>query len=205
MLSKTTFRNGMATLCEIYEREPTDLLLKAYYATLKILSDEEFTKAVGAVMSNNVFNKLPRPAEIMEMVNGKPEDAAQIALRKLEEGLQKYGCYDSVAFDDPLIHAVVQGMGGWIAVSEASATEEWKWLRKDFEKLYLALVRNRPAALRTPPTLAGFHEIGNNARGFESHVEVKFIGDEKKAKKLLSQTRSAENKQAPKLVEMRGI
>lgn len=175
MLNEQKFAEGMGLLCAAFDREPTALLLKAYYMVLKSLTDEQFGSAIRKVLSTHEYSKLPLPADIMAQVHGDKGEAAIIALDKVEKAIARHGAYTSVKFDDPIIHAVIVALGGWPRICGMSL-EEWKWARKDFEKTYKAFVHNADK-IQCPEHLCGIAEISNSAHGFkEETLEVAHIG-----------------------------
>lgn len=175
MLNEKEFNQGMAMLCEVFERKPTEFFLTAYYSVLQDLTDDEFLRAVSSVLASHRFAKMPLPAEIKEQIRGASQDAAIIALDKLERAMARQGAYRSISFDDPLIHAVVSSMGGWPKLCQMEQ-EDWKWARKDFERLYKAFSSHPESRLQIPDHLSGIAELSNNANGYGSLEEVVKIG-----------------------------
>ena len=196
-LDKNLFQEYMTGLCEMYDKEASKSLMRLYYAVLRHLAPEQFEKGVETLLMRKTFNKMPLPAEILEAVGGKPEDAALLALHKLEKAMQDYGAYESVMFDDPVIHAVVErvdwnGERGWIGICHMPL-DELKWWKKDFPKAYAAY---QGQGVKTANALLGIHDAHNMGivKGYEP--KIRLIGDEVKAKALL------ENKSALQLENM---
>ncbi|MBT9165329.1 MAG: hypothetical protein DDT23_01346 [candidate division WS2 bacterium] len=177
MLSEQKFKEGMAILCETFDRKLSDLLLKGYEMVLKDLSDAEFEKAIGVCLSSNTFHKLPLPAEILEAARGNIEEKALLALNRLEDAIKKYGHYRSIVFEDKIIHMVVQAMDGWQEIC-LLPLDEWKWKRKEFVELYKVFSTN-PRGY--PEKLIGYHDHYNSIHGFEDKIgEPVFIGANQK-------------------------
>ena len=160
MLSEKQFREGMAILCETFQREPTRLLLKAYYLALKDMSEQEFEKAIGNILQGRKYNTLPMPAEIREAGCGSLDDKALIAYDAFAKGKSQTGAYDSIAFEDKIIHAVIMAMGGWSGENGVCmiTEDEWKFKRKDFLDLYKTISRNPGRDI--PEKLIGLGEHG---------------------------------------------
>ena len=175
MLDERKFNEGMAMLCEMFDRQPSKFLLSGYFMVLQDLSDEEFDQAIRSVMGSHRFAKMPLPAEIKEQIRGLNQDAAIVALDKLERAMARHGAYRSVQFDDLLIHAVVSSLGGWPKLCQMEMAE-WKWVRKDFDRLYKAFSVQPAGRLEIPERLAGIAEISNNANGYETPEEIVKIG-----------------------------
>jgi hypothetical protein len=165
----------MAMLCEVFDRQPTQFLLSAYYSVLQDLSGEDFDVSVHSVLESHRFAKMPLPAEIKDQIRGASQDAAIVALDKLERAMARQGAYRSVMFDDRLIHAVVSSLGGWPKLCQMEM-EEWKWVRKDFERLYKAFSSQPEGRLVIPDHLPGIAEISNEANGYGVREDVVEIG-----------------------------
>lgn len=166
MLSKKKFNEGMAIMCEVFERDPSELLLKAYYSVLKEMSDQDFEHSVKKAISCKKYNKLPLPAELLDRID--PEASALLAFDKFRKGKDRTGIYDSVIFDDRIIHAVIQAMGGWQDVCLITE-DEWRFKRKEFLDLYKAFSQYPPGDV--PEKLIGYHEHQNSINGFDRAEE----------------------------------
>lgn len=78
---------------------------------------------------------LPKPADIVRIVNGGSADTALTAWAKLERAIRCIGPYRDVVFDDALIHACIENMGGWVHLCGTSA-KEMPFLQNNFATLY---------------------------------------------------------------------
>ena len=56
----------------------------------------------------------PRVADIVRALQGTHGDRSLIAWGKTLEAMARVGAWRDVVFDDPVIHAVVQDLGGWV-------------------------------------------------------------------------------------------
>ena len=128
-------------LCETYNKQPTKSLASAYFMVLEDLTISEFQTAVKSVLATRKFTNLPMPADILEIVNGNPDDVALIALKELEDAMSIHGAYKSVIFKNKVTMACVRGMGGWQAICQMPS-DEWKFQKQEFLKLYRAYHRN---------------------------------------------------------------
>ncbi|MDD5643667.1 MAG: DUF6475 domain-containing protein, partial [Syntrophales bacterium] len=103
---------------------------------------ETLSGAIGFIIKTRSFaGNLPTVAEIREAANSQGESIESriaIAWDKLQYALEHHGFYDSVKFDDPIIHHILTSLGGWRKWSGAVTTDEMKWVRKDFEALFRA-------------------------------------------------------------------
>lgn len=145
------------------------------------MSDEQFKDVVTVVLKTKKFYKVPLPAELLEAANGKPQDAAILALEKVERAIREVGSYFSVVFDDPVIHRTIEGLGrSWQGICEMPI-EEWKFARKDFIKMYETFSAN-PSFNNVSVKLIGRTEDMNELNGYyHKSQEVRYIGDKAKA------------------------
>jgi len=127
---------------------------------------------------------LPKPADVVKMLAGSSQDAALLAWTKVENAVQRVGTYATVAFDDALIHRVIEDLGGWIPLGRVTV-DEWPFKRNEFVTRYRAY----RARSETPPYLAklvGIIDAQNAAAGFPAGNDVKLIGDADRARVVLS-------------------
>ncbi len=92
------------------------------------------------------------------------------------ETVKRVGHYQSVRFSDPVIHAVIDVMGGWVRLGDMKVDDE-KWKQREFERLYEILSKNPRD--RMPEYLPGLSEIQNAASGYEVKQEIISIGNER--------------------------
>ena len=140
-MTKQEFAETFTLLCATYNKEASKSLMSAYFMVLEDLTISEFQTAVKSVLATRKFTNLPMPADILEIVNGNPDDVALIALKELEDAMSIHGAYRSVIFKDKVIMACVKGMGGWQAICQVPS-DEWKFQKQEFLKLYRAYHRN---------------------------------------------------------------
>lgn len=126
---------------------------------------------------------LPRPADVVRMLEGSTLDSAVFAWTKVDRALQSVGTYATVAFDDPLIHRVLEDMGGWTYLGQKS-TDEWPFVAKEFQTRYRGYKAQR-ARPEYPPKLIGLVDAANTKQGFREG-EVVLIGDARRAQAVLA-------------------
>ncbi len=63
----------------------------------------------------------PLPADLIRNISGSYQSQALLAWAKVLGTIRQVGRYDSVAFDDPLIHVVLVIMGGWVQLCANSS------------------------------------------------------------------------------------
>jgi len=178
------FAKLMGVLAEVFDdgKEPSAFKVEVYFKTLERFSVEQLSQAVESMVVNRVYPSFPKPAEIIEAIQGKQEDRATLAWVKVLETVRRVGSYQSVKFDDPAIHSVIEAMGGWIELGNMSVNDE-KWKQKEFEKLYRVIAKRG----NHPKYLIGITEHKNSMMGFHKHIpEPILIGDFREVKKIQS-------------------
>lgn len=124
---------------------------------------------------------MPKPADIVKMLQGSTQDAALVAWAKLDRAIRTVGTYQSVAFDDPIIHRVVTEMGGWIGFG-TKTEDEWPFVRNEFVNRYRGY-RTRNEIPEYPPHLIGISEAQNVKNGFSAPAPL-LLGDATRAKQV---------------------
>ncbi len=151
------FSNMMTMLADYYKENMPKGKLQIYWLGLQDLDLSTVRHAFNAHVQNPDSGQfLPRVADIRKMIGGTTQDAALIAWSKVDAAVRQVGPYQSVVFEDPLIHRVLADMGGWIHLSKFDETE-WPFRAKEFETRYrgFAIRGERP---EYPPVLIGLAE-----------------------------------------------
>lgn len=120
---------------------------------------------------------LPKPADIIELLDGCSDERATAAWYEFASNLKRYGTNRSVTFADPLINQVVHSMGGWIMFGGMDE-KDLSFKQKSFEALYRQYLNNPPEM--PPGHLIGKEEDVNVRMGYEPDHPV-LIGDKTKA------------------------
>ena len=77
----------------------------------------------------------PSPAEWVKAIDGDAASKSLVAWTEIITAIRQVGHYESVVFADPLIHRVINDMGGWIFLCQQSE-RELVFLQKEFERRY---------------------------------------------------------------------
>jgi hypothetical protein len=85
------------------------------------------------------------------------------AWSKVESAIRHIGSYNSIAFDDPLIHWVILDMGGWVKLCACSA-KEMPFCANEFMKRYQACREGKSS--QHPKYLVGVIEHSNRSAGY---------------------------------------
>ena len=177
------FAEAMAVLSAVFDngREISRPLIGIYYNALENYTITDIRNAVQRMVKERVYASFPKPAEIVNMISGSVQDRSLEAWVKVANAIARIGNYQSVQFSNPVIHSVIQAMGGW----EKCGTfreDEMTWKQKEFERLYEIMEKQA----KHPAYLPGIVETGNSATGQGRKQEIVKIGFEEKPKFLTS-------------------
>jgi hypothetical protein len=117
------------------------------------------------------------------MMTGSSQDSAFSAWTKVDKAVRQVGPYESVVFDDPLIHKVLHDMGGWLLLCEKD-DDAWPFVAKEFETRYRGF-KARSERVEYPAKLIGIFEAENSKNG-KSVAPPMLIGDANKAQEVLA-------------------
>ncbi len=167
---------------ELYGRAISEMLTDIYWQSLKCFELQDVKRAFEAHINNPDGGQyFPKPADLVRFIEGSGETKALQAWAKVEKAITHVGAYQSIVFDDPLIHAVLDDMGGWIKLC-ATLAKEISFRANEFQKRYMIFVDKPPE--RYPKYCCGFIEAVNSKNGYPIKPRV-FVGDLKKAKQVM--------------------
>jgi hypothetical protein len=176
------FTAMMAGIGELYGKVISAQLTDIYWRALKTYELQDVHHAFHTHVNNPDCGQFfPKPADIVRFIDGSGESKALEAWAKVEKAIIQVGRYQSIVFDDPLIHAVLEDMGGWIKLCSVK-NEAMPFCANEFRKRYLGFVMRNPK--RHPKYLCGLSEAENVKNGFESAAPL-LIGDAKKAELVM--------------------
>ena len=95
----------------------------------------------------------PKPADIVRQVQGTPTDRAARAWSVTLDAASRVGAYSDVVFDDPIIHACIEDMGGWVTLCRTD-TDRLSYLQHRFTEAYRGY-SNRGDLTQYPRKLTG--------------------------------------------------
>lgn len=131
---------------------------------------------------------MPKPADIIRAIEGGSKDNSFLAWSKVEQAIGPVGAYQTVVFDDPIIHLVIRDMGGWITLCQGQA-EELKFRGNEFKARYQAYMGKTDIPAH-PPKLFGLHESENFGKEIEYKQGPVLIGNHAKAQLVLESGRN---------------
>ena len=105
------FTKILTGLAAMFDKPLTELLRDMYFGALQDLTIEQINNAGNQLARTATF--FPKPVEFRNAINGNQDEAAIAAWKKVLKAKSKAGQYQSVKFDDPVIHSVIKLMGGW--------------------------------------------------------------------------------------------
>jgi hypothetical protein len=153
------FEALMTTLSELYDKSPSEAALKMYAIALKDFSIEEITRGVERAITE--LKWFPKPAELLELMQGSATDRSEQAWEILWNAYLKAGYWDSVLFQDGAIARTVQIVfGGWVIFSEAMKETSPEMIQAK-RKQFIATYRREALNPKEPMRLPGHHEIQN--------------------------------------------
>ncbi|MCK5609780.1 hypothetical protein KAR91_48360 [Candidatus Pacearchaeota archaeon] len=166
------FTGIMDDLAEMLGGDMSPRKYELYFAALSDLDIQDIRTAANHIANTATF--FPKPVDFRNAINGNQDEAAIAAWGKVLKAKSKAGQYQSVKFDDPVIHSVIKLMGGWGALCRLEGHDDEKWQRIDFEKTYRAMQGSNKDH---PEYLPGIEEIQNEAQGYPAKKEVYLIGE----------------------------
>lgn len=137
-----------------YRQDVSGFAVSVWWEACKVFDFEQVSKALTAhAMDPEHGQFTPKPADLVRLLAGTPTDRALVAWGKVYQAMGSVGAYQDVVFDDPVIHAVVEELGGWPAVCRTKS-EELSYLQHRFTESYRAWAR-QPAVTDYPRVLSG--------------------------------------------------
>ncbi|MES1989243.1 MAG: DUF6475 domain-containing protein [Pseudomonadota bacterium] len=143
-------------------------------------------KAVQQALYRHIRNPdngqfMPKVADIIKMLQGSTQDSALTAWAKVDKAVRSVGTQVSVAFDDPLIHKVLQDMGGWLGLGQKTEND-WPFVAKEFENRYRGF-KARNEVVEYPKMLIGLYDASNLPNGYKESKPV-LIGNKETAEQV---------------------
>jgi hypothetical protein len=180
---KPKFLKLIAAVFAFYRQDTSEFALNVWWQAATPFDYEAVADALNRHCVNPDNGQfMPKPADVVKMLQGSTKDSALVAWAKVDKGIRQIGTYATVAFDDPIIHAVIQEMGGWVALG-TKEEKEWPFIRNEFEARYRGF-KARNDVREYPHALVGIAESQNAQSGFPSDPPV-LIGNPEVAKKVL--------------------
>jgi len=179
---KRSFHTLLKDVHSFYRQDLTDFAARVWWEAMHAFSFEQVSKGFSAHAADpKAGSFLPKPADLVRILQGTHEDRSLLAWGKTLEAMQRVGAYTSVVFDDPAIHAAIVDMGGWAKLCR-SEHDELQFVQKRFTELHAAYTRR--GSFDYPRKLTGVCEIENSARGHRAQPPV-LVGNQIAARQVL--------------------
>ena len=150
---KVPFAQLLATLGTLYDRPLSEPMVAMYWEAMRAFSLSAIHSAARQhIQDPNQGRFMPKPADLIGPIQGDRAGQALHAWGALQKAICQHGHYCSVRCSDALIHAVIEHMGGWIALSLCSLKDA-QYQRHVFERLYQHYLSHPPLSI--PAQLSG--------------------------------------------------
>jgi hypothetical protein len=153
------FRELLQGVYSYYRIELSQFHIDVFWHALKAFDFAPVQDAFNRHVQNPDNGQfLPKVADIVKLIGGGTADRALLAWSKFEIAVQYVGSWDSVVFDDPIIHQVADDMGGWMELC-AREEKDWPFTKNEFVQRYRGYANSR--LLSYPAKLIGRFEAEN--------------------------------------------
>lgn len=179
---KRKFLEVMAGVHDFYGKDMSKFAGEVWLNACDSFDVEQVTKALSAhLMDPERGQFMPKPADIVRQLQGTNTDRSLVAWGKALTAMQRVGAYQSVAFDDGIIHSVIEDLGGWVKVCR-SDMNELPFIQRRFCESYKAYSARGESSF--PGYLPGAHEVENRMNGRKVAKPV-LIGSPEKAAQVM--------------------
>lgn len=176
----TRFADLLTAAMAYYGKEASLFMLSIFWDALKRFEFEDVSRAFSLHAQNPDNGQwAPKVADVVKLIEGSTATQGMTAWAKVLKAIGSVGRMRSVAFDDPLIHVVLDEMGGWYALCSTNEAE-LPFKAREFERRYQGyrLRRETPAY---SPYLIGGHESDNRSNGYATPTPPALVGDPERA------------------------
>jgi len=179
---KSSFAGLLSDAMAFYGRNVSDFALGVWWEACERFSFEQVSKALTAHAMDPEHGQFPpKPADIVRVLQGTRSDRALVAWGKVLDAMQRVGAYQSVVFDDGLIHIVVEDLGGWPAICQGEM-ENLPHVERRFCESYRAYAARGDQTF--PALLPGVHQLQNGIAG-KRQAPPMLIGNPDRAAEVL--------------------
>jgi len=127
------FTDGSYDITDIKIQRWDELLVKKY--GIDAISDAAAKLMANRSRYEKGFPRIREMIDILEYSDNDFEDIAQEQFLIAKDTITSHGAYRSVQFDDPIIHKVIESMGGWVNFC-MTQYKDLPWKEKEFIKYY---------------------------------------------------------------------
>lgn len=144
--------------------------LVTWFQDLEDFDLREVKRALQEIRRSRNDAFLPSVGQVRAWIVGGEDERAVTAWGRLLGALETHGIYRSVDFQDPVLHTVIDQMGGWVRLVDqfGDSPQELSYRRHEFVQTYKAFSKKLPGP--APTHLRGLAEIANgDSRGHWDH------------------------------------
>ena len=183
---KRRFAGLMTSVADYYNQPLSKNVIALYWDGLRQYDYEAIEAAMRAHMQlpDEAGRWMPRISDLNKMLIGRTSDQGQIAWSKVDRAVRTVGPYADVAVDDPIIHRVIQEMGGWVHLC-GKDDKEWPFTAKEFVTRYQSYKMTGELPEHAP-YLTGIASSQNQTAGHQQPLEVRLLGNATKAAQIAS-------------------
>ncbi|MCE5333301.1 MAG: DUF6475 domain-containing protein [Desulfobacteraceae bacterium] len=136
---KKRIGEAFLAICELHNKTFSQAFAAIYMRALESYPAHQVVAALEkSVMVSRFF---PKPAELIELIEGPLEEKAYLAWTTFRDAVRYPGGYSSVMFCDGRISAIIEHFGGWINICDTWLEKDDPFRRAEFVKMYRALSR----------------------------------------------------------------
>lgn len=148
-MGRRDFATGLSALYSVCTQKLDEMQTEFWYEAVKDLTAAQWKATCIKFMRTWKWRNLPSIAELRENALGpdsKPislDQRALVAWNAVLDAVSRVGGYQSVSFDDPVVHAAINaisGQGGWATLCEVDSETLRTWKRKEFIETYKAFI-----------------------------------------------------------------
>lgn len=171
----------LAKVMSIYGKQITTGFVDVFFDSLSGYDLDSVRRGLNAHVQNPDSGQFPpKPADVVKLIDGTSQDQGMQAWSRVDKAVRRVGPYQSVVFDDAVVHRVIDEMGGWIKLCNTPSEEDYKFQGLEFSRRYRAYVIAGGAGSDYPRHLIGMTEAENNTAGFKKQIPPPvLIGTEK--------------------------
>lgn len=166
-----SFSQLISAIGDLYGKSQSEWAISIWWGALENYDLAAIREALSRHAKNPDNGQfMPKPADVVRMMQGSTLDSALHAWAKVDRAVRQVGTYQDVVFDDPLIHRVLNDMGGWIGFGQKTENE-WPFVAKEFENRYRGFAA-RGEVPEYPPVMVGLSTAYNGQNGYKSQPPV---------------------------------
>lgn len=173
---KERFAKMWTAAFEMYGKTATTGMLQLVWGSLQRFELSDIQRALTAHINNPESGQFPpKPADIVKYIEGSSETRSMLAWTKVMKAVRSVGSYEDVIFDDPIIHAVIRDMGGWVDLC-SMYDKDVPFKAREFSKRYEGFSINGGVS-DYPKSLAGISN-SHNAQANQKLAPPVVVGNE---------------------------